>query len=166
MINDYSRVAVVTNETGEHSTSKSLIDHFSTNRAKYISKSGVVQLGMVDHYMIHVVHKENAWRLKRNSPKTIEYRALRNYCKEDFLQDLQLMDWASTSESKSDNPSEIASTFHEIFEYVLSFHAPLKIRKVRNEYSPWITSDIKKSIEEPDKLKKIGFEGPKPMAEI
>ena len=132
MITDYTRVAVTTDETGKHSTSKSLIDHFSTNRAKYIVKSGVVQLGMVDHYMIYAVRKVNAWRLKRNSPKTIEFRALRNYCKEDFLKDLQMIDWASTLESKSDNPSEMASTIHEIFEHLLNFHAPLKKRKVRN----------------------------------
>ena len=60
MITDDTRVAVTTDETGEHSTSKSLIDHFSTNRVKYIVKSGVVQLGMVDHYMIYAVRKVNA----------------------------------------------------------------------------------------------------------
>ena len=69
IITDYTRVAVTTNETGESITSKSLIDHFSTNRAKYIVKSGVLELGMVDHYMIYAVQKINAWRLKRKSPK-------------------------------------------------------------------------------------------------
>ena len=64
MITDYIRVAVTTDEIGENSTSKSLIGHFSTNRAKYIVKSGVVQLGMVDHYMIYAVRKVNAWRIK------------------------------------------------------------------------------------------------------
>ena len=106
MITDYTSVAVTTDGTGEDSTSKSLIDHLSTNRAKYIVKSGVVQLGMLGHYMIYAVRKLNAWRLKRDSPKIIEFRALRNYCKEDFLKDLQLIDWASTLESKSDIPSE------------------------------------------------------------
>ena len=85
-----------------------------------------MQLGMVNHYMIYAVRKVNAWRLKSNSPKTIEYRALRNYCKEDFVKDLQLIDWASTLESESDNPSEMARMFHEIFEHLLNFHAPLK----------------------------------------
>ena len=160
MITDYTRVAVTTDETGEHSTSKSLIDHFSTNRAKCIVKSGVLQLGMVDHYMIYAVRKVNAWRLKRNSPKTIEYRALRSQCKEDFLKDLQLIDWASTLESKSDNPSEMARTFHDIFEHPLNFHAPLKKRKVRNEYAPWITSDIKRGMEERDRMKKLASKDP------
>ena len=37
-----------------------------------------------------------------------------------------MIDWASTLESKSDNPSEMARTFHQIFEHLLNFHAPLK----------------------------------------
>ena len=47
----------------------SLIDYFSTNRPQYILKSGLLELGMVDHYMIYAVRKVNASRLKRNSPK-------------------------------------------------------------------------------------------------
>ena len=143
MFTDYARVAVTTNETGESTTSKSLIDHFSTNRAKYIVKSGVLELGMVDHYMIYAVRKINAWRLKRKSPKTIESRALRNYCKENFQKDLQLNNWASILEPMSDSANEMASAFQEIFEHLLNLHAPLKKRKVKNEYAPWITSDIK-----------------------
>ena len=157
MITDYTRVAVTTNETGESTTSKSLIDHFSTNRAKYILKSGVVELGIVDHYMIYAVRKINAWRLKGKNPKTIESGALRNYCKENFQKDLQLINWASILEPVSDNPSETASIFQEIFEHLLNFHAPLKKRKVKSEYAPWITSDIKRSLEEHNRLKKLAL---------
>ena len=62
--------------------------------------------------------------------------------------------------SKSDNPSEMARIFHQIFEHLLNFHAPLKKRKVRNEYSPWITSDIKRSMEERDRMKKLASKDP------
>ena len=117
-------------------------------------KSGVLQLGMVDHYMIYAVRKINAWRLRRKNPKTIESRALRNYCKENFQKDLQLINWASILEPMSDNPSEMASTFQEILEHLLNFHAPLKKRKVKSEYAPWISSDIKRSMEERNKMKK------------
>ena len=92
-------------------------------------KSGVLELGMVDHYMIYAVRKINAWRLRRKNPKTIESRALRNYCKGNFQKDLQLINWASILEPTSDNPSEMASTIQEIFEHLLNFHAPLKKRR-------------------------------------
>ena len=55
----------------------------------------------------------------------------------------------------------MACTFHENFEHLLNFHAPLKKRKVRSDYAPWITSDIKKSMEERDRMKKLASKDPK-----
>ena len=69
-------------------------------------RSGVVQSGKADYNMIYAVRKVNPLRLKRIGPKTIDYRALRNYCKEDFLKDVQLIEWVSTLDPKSDYPSE------------------------------------------------------------
>ena len=60
----------------------------------------------------------------------------------------------------SDNANEMASTFQEIFEHLLNLHAPLKKRKVKNEYAPWITSDIKRSMEERNKMKKLALKDP------
>ena len=102
-----------------------MIAHFSTNRPQYILKSGVLEQGMVDHYMIYAERKVNASRLKRSSPKTIKFRSLRNYCKEDFIKDLQRVNGASTLEPMSDIPNEMASVFIDIFEKLLQVHAPL-----------------------------------------
>ena len=53
LIKDFTRVAATTSSNnGEISTSKTIIDHFSTNRPNFISYSGVIKLGMRDHYMI------------------------------------------------------------------------------------------------------------------
>ena len=123
-------------------------------------KSGILELGMVDHYMIYAMRKINAWRLKRKHSKTIESRALRNYCKEDFQKDLQLIDWASILAPLSDNPSEMASAFQEAFEHLLTLHAPLKKMKVKSEYAPWITLDIKRSMEERNNMKKLALKDP------
>ena len=76
--------------------------------------------------MIYAVRKVNASRLKRSSPKAIEFLSLRNYCKEDFLKDLQRINWVSTLEPMSDSPNEMASVFIDIFEKLLKVHAPLK----------------------------------------
>ena len=146
----YIRVAVTSKATGKLSTSKSLIDHFSTNISQCILKSGALELGMVDHYMIYAVLKVNASRLKRNSPKTIEFRALRNYCKDNFIKDLQRINWVSTLEPMCDSPNEMAVVVIDIFKKILKAHALLKKRKVRSEYTPWLTSDIIKSMEERD----------------
>ena len=50
IITDYTMVAVTTDEAGEHSTSKSLTDHFSTNRTKYTVISSVVQWEIESQY--------------------------------------------------------------------------------------------------------------------
>ena len=75
--------------------------------------------------MVSAVRKVNAW-LKRNSPEAMELRALRNYCKEDFLKDLQLLAWSSILESKSEKPSEMASTFMKSLSIYLIFMPLLK----------------------------------------
>ena len=64
LIKDLTRVAVRASKESEHHTSKTLIDHFSTNKPKYILSSGVVKSGMVDHYMIYAIRKVNAWRIR------------------------------------------------------------------------------------------------------
>ena len=78
----------------------------------------------------------------------------------NFQKDLQLINWASILEPMSDNANEMASTFQEIFEHLLNLHALLKKRKVKNEYAPWITSDIKRSMEERNKMKKLALKDP------
>ena len=51
-IRDYTRVASKTNEVGKKLITKSLIDHFAKNKDKYILKTEIIKLGMVDHYLI------------------------------------------------------------------------------------------------------------------
>ena len=63
LIKSYTRVAVKTNERNEQIMSKTLIDHFSTTSPKYILKADVLELGMVDHYLVYGIRKVNAWRV-------------------------------------------------------------------------------------------------------
>ena len=63
IITDYTRVAVTSTENKREIVSKSLLDHFSTNNVNYIKASGILELGMVDHFLIFAVRKVNAWRL-------------------------------------------------------------------------------------------------------
>ena len=84
LINDYTRVAAVEKD-GAPYTSKTLIDHFATNRPNYILRANVLKLGMVDHYLIFAIRKINAKRLIDKQVKQVETRSLRNYDKQLFL---------------------------------------------------------------------------------
>ena len=47
----------------------------------------------------------------------------------------------------------MATIFQEIFESILDIHAPLRRKRVRSEFAPWLTLSLKRSILERDKLK-------------
>ena len=54
----------------------------------------------------------------------------------------------------------MAGTFQEIFEPLLDIHAPIKKRRVRSEFAPWLTQSLRKSMETRDRLKKIAAKSP------
>ena len=53
LVKSYTRVSTTTNKNNEQRISKTLIDHFSTTRKQYISEVDVLELGMVDHYLVY-----------------------------------------------------------------------------------------------------------------
>ena len=162
LIKSYTRVAVTTTEQGDKRISKSLIDHFSTSNPKFILKADVLETGMVDHYLVYGVRKVNAWRLKKEhaKPKIVESRNMKQYDKALFLHDLQQIDWKTILDPLSSDPSGMANTFQEIFESILNVHDPIKRRRIRSEFSPWLTPSIRKSMATRDRLKKIATKNP------
>ena len=59
-IRSYTRVAIMTTESGEQRTSNTLIDHFYSSHSKYILEADVIKTGMVDHYLVYGIRKINA----------------------------------------------------------------------------------------------------------
>ena len=80
---------------------------------------------------------------------------MRKYDKSLFQEDLKWIDWKTILDTSTDDPSGMASTFQEIFNSVLNAHAPIKNRRVRTEFPPWLTPNIRKAMESRDRLKKI-----------
>ena len=160
LINNYTRVAITTNEQNEQKTTKTLIDHFSTTSPRYILRADVLRIGMVDHYMVYAIRKINAWRLKKKKPKIIESRSLSRYNKELFRNDLRQIDWSTILDPLSENPNEMASAFQEIFELILDMHAPLKKRRVRGEFAPWLNQSIRNLMRERDLAKRAAEKSP------
>ena len=136
------------------------IDHFSTTSPRYILRADVLRIGMVDHYMVYAIRKINAWRLKKKKPKIIESRSLSRYNKELFRNDLRQIDWSTILDPLSENPNEMASAFQEIFELILDMHAPLKKRRVRGEFAPWLNQSIRNLMRERDLAKRAAEKSP------
>ena len=161
LIKSNTRVAVTHTDDGDPTVSKTLIDHFSTNKPNYILNVDIIETGMVDHYMIYGIRKVNA--LRRNSFKKqrlAETRSLKRYNKALFQQDLQEIDWDCILKPLADEPSKMVTTFQEIFESLLNVHAPLKVKKVRNEFAPWLTSSVRDLMTKRDRMKKAAKKNP------
>ena len=82
LINDPTRVTLDT---------KTLIDHIATTDSKNIVSSGVIRLGMSDHYAVFCVKKFMGNLLK--SPKTFVTRQLKNFNKNAFIEALNRVYW-------------------------------------------------------------------------
>ena len=54
------RVATTRNGNDGTAISKSLIDHFATNKQKYMFNVDTMETGMVDHYMTYRIRKINS----------------------------------------------------------------------------------------------------------
>ena len=99
-----------------------LIDMIFTNAKHRISDSGVIRLGLSDHFMIFCVFKAGVF--KGSSPKTIEYRSYKNYDKAQFTQDLRQVKWTIV-ENETDINSAV-TLWNELFLGIANQHAPLR----------------------------------------
>ena len=57
LIKRYTRVAITTTEPGEQEVSKTLIDNFSSTNPKYIIDADLMEIRMVEHYLIYGIRK-------------------------------------------------------------------------------------------------------------
>ena len=149
MTKTYTRVATNASDNGTKRISRSLKDHFSSSKSKYIFKTDVLETEMVDHYLIYGIRKINAWREIKPviSPKIVESRNMRKYDKSLFEEDLKQIDWKTILDTFTDDPSGMASIFQEIFNSVLNAQAPIKKRRIKTEFAPWLTPNIRKAME-------------------
>ena len=156
-IRDYTRIASKTNKDGKTIVTKSLINHFATNREKYILKTDIIKSGMVDYYLIIGTRKVNAWRILQRSEKITEARSMNKYNKTEFLSCLASIEWMQVFSDLNFDPNRMTDAFHEIFETTLNSHAPIRKCKVRTEQTPWLNPSIKSLMRERDKTKQLAL---------
>ena len=125
------------NKDGKTIVTKSLIDHFATNREKYIIKTDIIKSSMVDHYLIIGTRKVNARCILQRSEKIIEARPMNNYNKTEFLSCLASIQWMQVFSDLNFDQNRMTDAFHEIFETTLNSHAPIRKRKVHIEQTSW-----------------------------
>ena len=82
------------NEDGDPTVSKTLIDHFPTNKPNYVLNVDIIENGTADHHIIYGIRMLNPWRLNSSKKQRLaETRSLKRYNEALFQQDLQEIDW-------------------------------------------------------------------------
>ena len=115
----------------------------------------VIETGMFDHYMIYGIREVNTTRLKSSKmQRLIETRNLKRYYKALFQEDLQEIDWDCLLAPLVGEPDMMVTTFQEIFELLLNVYAPLKVKRLRNDFAPCLTSAIRDLMTKRDRMKK------------
>ena len=128
--------------------SNSLIDHMICNSSDMIKSHGVLCTGFSDHYLCYLVWKSNHLI---KTPRVISYRKLNNICLESYLDDLSSQNWQLVYDCTClDSAVKI---WQELLLEVVNRHMPFRQKRVKSNPSPWMTSDIIKTIKERNKLK-------------
>ena len=86
----YGLSQLITEQTRITLNSETLIDLCITNCPEKITTFGVIHLGISDHPIVYMTRKT---RYDRSGPQTIEFRNFKNFNKESFLNDLELIPW-------------------------------------------------------------------------
>ena len=138
----------ITQPTRITQNSETLIDVALTNCPENIMNSGVAHVGISDHSLIYICRIS----FVKTQPKLIESRNYKNYNPGHFNRDLDNLLNQYTWESN--NPDVLWFQFKFVFNKVADIHVPLRSRKVRNKYTPWLNDYIRKQINYRDYLKK------------
>ena len=133
------------------STTKTLIDLAFTNKPELINGSGIIHLGISDHSLIYIQRKIS---IPRNDPKVIKTRQFKHYSVNNFKSDIFIYLHNGIFWDTMLDPNIMWKKWKTIFLSIADFHAPETTKKVRSEYAPWITNNIREVMKQRDFLKK------------
>ena len=143
----YGYVQLVKEATRIDGDTKSLIDIIATNCPMTIQKTTVIPSCLSDHDMIGFVRKVNNIKYE---PRTIQCRDYRNYDSNKLNEHLENQNWSKLYEYNNVNDAWLY--MKNILQTVYNDFCPFITKKVKGKLSPWLTDDIKKLMNERDKL--------------
>ena len=73
---------------------------------------------------------------------------MKKYDKILFRKDLEQVDWEAILRPFDNDPVSMVATFHEIFESILNLHAPVRKKRVRSQFAPWLTASLQNLMRE------------------
>ena len=133
-------------------TTRTLIDHAFSNVCENIAKVSVPIYAISDHFPVCLTRKITQDFDKGPLHKFIHYRDTKSFSETAFVSELENQPWSVID--IFDNASDALGFFSDIFNTVLSKHAPKKKKRVKKSKQPnWMNQDISNAIRTRDRYK-------------
>ena len=147
IFNGHGLTQLIKDPTRVTSSSSTLIDLIFTNKPCNISKSTVLPLSLSDHDAILCVRKLNN---SKPQQKEVSSRNYRNYDENVLENDLRQSDWDYFYSCTDVNKAW--ESFKNIFLTTLNHHAPVVTKRIKGRPCPWLSADIKSTMDQRDKI--------------
>ena len=124
-----------------NTTELSCLDHVYTNSKFKCTKPTIVPFGNSDHDLVSYT------RYSKQSPTnnpTIMGRSYKYFSEDNFINDLKRMTWDDVYGSLDLNLA--VQNFTEKLNFIFNIHAPWIKYQRRNNYVPWMSSELKSMI--------------------
>ena len=144
---DFGLKQMIEKPTRVTETSETLIDVILTNSPTNIKRTEVIPTSISDHYMVGCVRKLNHSDFKA---RNIICRDYKNYRPGDMNKDLEAIDWSPFYICQ--NVNEAWSLMKNVLVKIFEHHAPKICKNVRGKPAPWLNTDVKKLMNDRDKL--------------
>ena len=128
-------------------TSRTIIDLILVSDPAKISQSGVIEIGVSDHFLTYCTRKIT--KVLYHKHNNVKIRSLKNYNRETFEQRLKDATWSEVYSCESVEGAWLA--FKSRFQTIVDSLAPLKEIRIKQSTAPWITAEIIHTRSERDK---------------
>ena len=105
-------------------------------------------MGISDHSVVYNCRKI---RIMKEKPKLVETRQFEHFNAQQFQNDLCC---AFSAFPNFNDVNNAWKTWKEIFLGIANQQAPLRHKRVKSKYSPWMTNEIKRQCHHRDYLRK------------
>ena len=130
--------------------SRSLLDVILVSDPVLVKSSGVLEITISDHFLVHAVIN---LRSPKQAPTYIVTRSFRNYKADQFANDIAHIPW-DTMNLIDEPVDNRLNAFNDLLLACLDDHAPVKTVKIRHKPNPFITEDIRDLMKARDHLHK------------
>ena len=152
LVDIYQLQQLIQSPTRITSTTTSLLDVILTFCGDdKILDTGVIHLGISDHSLVYMCRKLS---IPKEPPKTVFTRDYKNYNVNQFNNHLSEVFSLPLNCATLIDPNALWNDFKTKFLSVADKHVPIRQRRVKSEYKPWLTNEIKKMSYHRDYLKK------------